>query len=181
MSLVYDFFDLVFFIYAQVLNYYLIQCLYFVIDVLVLNDIINQTAAVSDPSTEVVVVKQPRNSLQSVGTPTDGAGGGTGGTSGAPSGGAGGAAGGGGGNSDRGLKTTSLKLERARRESRKISMMLDDEEEEGPRLKERLTEACQQFVDIFCVWDCCWLYIKLSEVRTIFIEGVSKLNSLEFF
>ena len=61
-------------------------------------------------------------------------------------------------------------------------MMLDDEEEEGPRLKERLTEACQQFVDIFCVWDCCWLYIKLSEVRKnriLFINSVFYLVSLE--
>jgi voltage-gated sodium channel type II alpha len=67
------------------------------------------------------------------------------------------------------MKSTSLKLERARRESRKISMMLDDEEEEGPRLKERITEACQQFVDIFCVWDCCWLYIKLSKYLSFII------------
>ena len=128
-----------------------------ILDVLVLNDIINQTAAVTESlQNELFVVKQPRNSLQSVGSTSDGAGAATSST------------GGGGGvgcNSDRALKSTSLKLERARRESRKISMMLDDEEEEGPRLKERITEACKQFVDIFCVWDCCWLYIKLSEVR----------------
>ena len=62
------------------------------------------------------------------------------------------------------VSSTAAALERARRESRKISMMLDDEEDEGPRLKERLTEAGQQFIDIFCVWDCCLVYIKLSEV-----------------
>ena len=59
---------------------------------------------------------------------------------------------------------TAAALARARRESRKISMMLDDDDE-GPRLKERMTEACQQFIDIFCVWDCCQFYIRLSEVR----------------
>ena len=45
---------------------------------------------------------------------------------------------------------------------RKISMMY--EEEEGPKLKERLTDACYRGIEIFCVWDCCWAYIKLSEV-----------------
>ena len=59
---------------------------------------------------------------------------------------------------------TAAALARARRESRKISMMLEDDDE-GPRLKERMTEALQQFIDIFCVWDCCQFYIKLSEVR----------------
>ena len=62
------------------------------------------------------------------------------------------------------VSSTAAALERARRESRKISMMLDDEEDEGPRLKEKIAEACQQFIDIFCVWDCCLVYIKLSEV-----------------
>ena len=102
-----------------------------------LNDIINQTAA-SDTSAEVVA-KQPRSSLASgISNTGDGA--------------------------VKAVSSTAAALERARRESRKISMMLDDDEDEGPRLKERITVACQQFVDIFCVWDCCWLYIKLSEV-----------------
>ena len=55
--------------------------LFFFSDVLVLNDIINQTAAVSEPSTELVVVKQPRNSLQSAGSAISD-GNATGGTSG---------------------------------------------------------------------------------------------------
>ena len=64
---------------------------------------------------------------------------------------------------------TAAALARARRESRKISMMLDDDDSEGPRIKERIAEACQQFIDIFCVWDCCWFYIKLSEVSNLFV------------
>ena len=143
---------------------WLIVYFVFISDVLVLNDIINQTAAVSElrisePSTELghelVIVKQPRNSLQSAGSAlSDGAVGSDGEKRAARK------------NSEsRGMRSTTMKLERARRESRKISMMLDDEEDEGPRLKERITEGCQSFVDIFCVWDCCWVYIKLSEVR----------------
>ena len=57
-----------------------------------------------------------------------------------------------------------------RRTSRKISALYGDhhmygDDEEGPRLKERLTDACYKFIDIFCVWDCCWAYIRLSEVN----------------
>ena len=48
---------------------------------------------------------------------------------------------------------------------RKISMMYEDEE--GPKLKERITDACYRGIDIFCVWDCCWAYIRLSEVFKI--------------
>ena len=60
--------------------------------------------------------------------------------------------------------TSLSKGEKNRRNARrKISMMYGDEEE-GPRLKERMTEACYQGIDIFCVWDCCWAYIKFSEV-----------------
>jgi len=50
--------------------------------------------------------------------------------------------------------------------SRKISALLAaDDDDEGPRLKERLTAAGYRFIDIFCVWDCCRAYIKLAEVR----------------
>ena len=53
-----------------------------------------------------------------------------------------------------------------RRSSRKISMLLSgsnpgDYEEEGPQLKERLTDAMYKAIDIFCVWDCCMPYIKV--------------------
>ncbi len=54
----------------------------------------------------------------------------------------------------------------SRRESRKISLFLSsgDDDEEGPRLKERLAAGCFQLIDIFCVWDCCGAYVKLAEV-----------------
>ena len=99
--------------------------MFFISDVLVLNDIINQTAAVSElrisePSTELMIVKQPRNSLQSAGSAlSDGAVGSDGEKRPRKN------------SESRAMKSTSMKLERARRESRKISMMLDDEEDEG--------------------------------------------------
>ena len=51
---------------------------------------------------------------------------------------------------------------------------------EGPRLKERITEGCQSFVDIFCVWDCCWVYIKLSEVRKDSYFAVKNFSYLSY-
>ncbi len=59
----------------------------------------------------------------------------------------------------------------SRRESRKISLFLSsgDDDEEGPRLKERLAAACCQLVDIMCVWDCCGAYVKLAEFLSFII------------
>ena len=59
-----------------------------------------------------------------------------------------------------------------RRSSRKISMLLsgsNPDEEEGPQLKERLTEAMYKAIDIFCVWDCCLPYVKAAEYISMVI------------
>ncbi|CAG0897066.1 unnamed protein product [Darwinula stevensoni] len=40
----------------------------------------------------------------------------------------------------------------------------EDEEEEQPTSKERLQLLLRRAVDIFCVWDCCWLWIQFQEV-----------------
>ena len=49
--------------------------------------------------------------------------------------------------------------------SRKISMFLNnDDGDEGPNIKEKLVETVYKLIDIFCVWDCCHAYIRLSEV-----------------
>ena len=60
-----------------------------------------------------------------------------------------------------------------RRSSRKISMLLSGsnpgDEEEGPQLKERLTEAMYKGIDIFCVWDCCLPYVKAAEYISMVI------------
>ena len=57
---------------------------------------------------------------------------------------------------------------------RKISMMYEDEE--GPKLKERLTDACYKGIEIFCVWDCCWAYIRLSEVINPTFKAIYPLS-----
>ena len=58
-----------------------------------------------------------------------------------------------------------------RRSSRKISMLLSSnhDDEEGPQLKERLTDAMYKAIDIFCVWDCCMPYIKAAEYISMVI------------
>ena len=58
-----------------------------------------------------------------------------------------------------------------RRKSRKISNFLHSEEEdEGIRLKEKLTVLVYKFINIFCVWDCCHAYIRISEVVKLFCD-----------
>ncbi|GFG40089.1 hypothetical protein Cfor_10976, partial [Coptotermes formosanus] len=44
-----------------------------------------------------------------------------------------------------------------------------DEDDEGPTLKERLLALCLRGIDIFCVWDCCWLWIKFQEFVALLV------------
>lgn len=37
-----------------------------------------------------------------------------------------------------------------------------EEEEEEPTFKEKMLAACLKGIDIFCVWDCCWCWLKLQ-------------------
>jgi hypothetical protein len=73
------------------------------------------------------------------------------------------------------VRAESIEVER-RRSSRKISAYLNSEDEDdGPRIKERLAAACYRFIDIFCVWDCCYAYIRLAEVS---VRAVLQRNVL---
>lgn len=38
----------------------------------------------------------------------------------------------------------------------------EEDEEDGPTLKERLLAAGMKFIDTFCVWDCCEPWLKLQ-------------------
>ncbi|XP_059479446.1 sodium channel protein para isoform X5 [Neocloeon triangulifer] len=38
-----------------------------------------------------------------------------------------------------------------------------DDDEEGPKFKEKAIAACTKGIDVFCVWDCCWPWLKLTE------------------
>jgi len=44
-----------------------------------------------------------------------------------------------------------------------------DEDDEGPTVKERLLALCLRGIDIFCVWDCCWLWIKFQEIVALLV------------
>eukprot|EP00095_Tigriopus_kingsejongensis_P003327 snap_masked-scaffold524_size146631-processed-gene-0.4 protein:Tk03327 transcript:snap_masked-scaffold524_size146631-processed-gene-0.4-mRNA-1 annotation:"sodium channel protein para" len=47
--------------------------------------------------------------------------------------------------------------------------LTSDPEDEGPSFKERLVAALYKFIDIFCVWDCCYVYIRLAEVLSFIV------------
>ncbi|XP_046749971.1 sodium channel protein para isoform X3 [Diprion similis] len=38
-----------------------------------------------------------------------------------------------------------------------------EDDEEGPAFKEKLLALCLRGIDIFCVWDCCWVWLKFQE------------------
>lgn len=38
-----------------------------------------------------------------------------------------------------------------------------DEDDEGPTFKEKLLALCLRGIDVFCVWDCCWPWVKIQE------------------
>ncbi|XP_053952366.1 sodium channel protein para isoform X17 [Anastrepha ludens] len=39
----------------------------------------------------------------------------------------------------------------------------EDDDEDGPTFKEKALEAILRGIDIFCVWDCCWVWLKFQE------------------
>jgi len=55
----------------------------------------------------------------------------------------------------------------SRRPSARRSTIVD--ENDGPRLKERISDFCIQCVDVMCVWDCCACYIKLAEFLSFIV------------
>lgn len=38
-----------------------------------------------------------------------------------------------------------------------------DDDEEGPTMKEKLLSFIVRGIDLFCVWDCCWAWLKFQE------------------
>ncbi|XP_055537078.1 sodium channel protein para isoform X39 [Wyeomyia smithii] len=39
----------------------------------------------------------------------------------------------------------------------------EDDDEDGPTFKEKALEFTMRMIDIFCVWDCCWVWLKFQE------------------
>uniref|UniRef100_T1JEU7 Sodium channel protein n=1 Tax=Strigamia maritima TaxID=126957 RepID=T1JEU7_STRMM len=44
-----------------------------------------------------------------------------------------------------------------------------DEEEDGPKWKERVVAKCLKCIDIFCVWNCCACWVKFQEYLCLFV------------
>lgn len=45
----------------------------------------------------------------------------------------------------------------------------DEEEEEKPTFKEKLFAGCLKCLDIFCVWDCCWCWVRVQETFALIV------------
>lgn len=39
----------------------------------------------------------------------------------------------------------------------------EDDDEDGPTFKDKALEFILKCIDIFCVWDCCWVWLKFQE------------------
>lgn len=39
----------------------------------------------------------------------------------------------------------------------------EDDDEDGPTFKDKALEFAMRMIDIFCVWDCCWVWLKFQE------------------
>ena len=40
----------------------------------------------------------------------------------------------------------------------------DDDDEEGPKMKDIIAEHLKEAVQILCIWDCCDIWLKISEL-----------------
>lgn len=39
----------------------------------------------------------------------------------------------------------------------------EDDDEDGPTFKDKAKEFTMRMIDVFCVWDCCWAWLKFQE------------------
>ncbi|KAG7205597.1 hypothetical protein KM043_007563 [Ampulex compressa] len=44
-----------------------------------------------------------------------------------------------------------------------------DDDEEGPTFKDKLLSAVLRCIDIFCVWDCCWLWLEIQKYVSLVV------------
>lgn len=45
----------------------------------------------------------------------------------------------------------------------------EDDDEDGPTFKDKALEAFMRGIDIFCVWDCCWVWLKFQEFIALIV------------
>jgi hypothetical protein len=50
-----------------------------------------------------------------------------------------------------------------------LSAYLDDDDDEGPTCNDIITEYGTKGVKVGCVWDCCWLWIRISEFLSLIV------------
>ncbi|XP_026673472.1 sodium channel protein para-like, partial [Ceratina calcarata] len=58
-------------------------------------------------------------------------------------------------------------IEQAGRQTRTPEQGADDEE--GPTFKDKLLAAALRCIDIFCVWDCCWLWLEFQKYVSLLV------------
>ena len=44
-----------------------------------------------------------------------------------------------------------------------------DDDDEGPKMKDIVFDCIKRTSDVMCVWDCCWLWIRTAEVSAIYL------------
>lgn len=44
-----------------------------------------------------------------------------------------------------------------------------DDDEEGPTFKDKLLAGVFRCIDIFCVWDCCWLWLEFQKYVSLLV------------
>lgn len=45
----------------------------------------------------------------------------------------------------------------------------NDDEEEEPTFKERFVANSLRLIDVFCVWDCCWLWLQIQKYVALIV------------
>lgn len=45
----------------------------------------------------------------------------------------------------------------------------EEDDEDGPTFKDKALEVILKGIDIFCVWDCCWLWLKFQEFVSLIV------------
>lgn len=44
-----------------------------------------------------------------------------------------------------------------------------EDDEEGPTFKEKLLDCAIRGIDLFCVWDCCWLWLEFQKYVALLV------------
>ena len=48
-------------------------------------------------------------------------------------------------------------------------LKFQDDDDEGPKVKDIVFDCIKKTSDVMCVWDCCWLWIRTAEVLSIIV------------